>query len=138
MQIIELLERAEEGSQDLDVMVAQLLGHKIGWSQARYTGEQFAVIDWQKPHPYAGMREPCPKFTSSMDDILCLVNQMFPAFELEFRYIGGMKKNIGGMKKTHVKLTLAPTSKSHSASAHYPAQAVSLALMKAIHASPGE
>lgn len=124
MNLVELLERADQGSNDLDAMMAEMLGHKITWSQTRYTMEVFPVIAWQKPHVYAGMQEPCPKFTSSLDDIFRLLTQMHPAFEMEIKYSAITRR-------THARLQLTPTSQAWSASAQYPAQAVSLAFVKA-------
>ena len=124
MQLVELIERAEQGSNDLDAMMAEMLGHDITWSQTRQTMIMFPVVSWKKPHLYAGMTEPCPRFTESVDDIFRLINQMNPDFEMEFKYSAVTRR-------TEVKFQLTQNSPIWNASAKYPAQAMSLAFVKA-------
>jgi hypothetical protein len=71
----ELAERCEwdDASRELDAEIAVALGHEINWRQHNYTMTQFPAISWKEPHPYAGMREPCPQWTSSIDAAVTLM-----------------------------------------------------------------
>lgn len=83
MKHAELLERlrvATEGDRDLDAEVAVALGHVIKWKTANYTMEQFPAIYWKAPHPYAGMCEPCPAFTTSLDAAVALCERVLPGW----------------------------------------------------------
>ena len=71
--LIARLEKATGPDRQLDCEIAEALGHSIVWKQANYTMEAFPAILWRKPHPYAGMKEPCPKWTSSIDAAMTLV-----------------------------------------------------------------
>lgn len=62
----------------LDADLAEALGHGIEWRSARFTGDQHPVISWKAPHSYAGMREPCPMFTASLDAAATLANGTLP------------------------------------------------------------
>jgi hypothetical protein len=64
---------ATEPCRELDSEVALAAGHKIEWKQANYTMDTYPVISWNAPHPYKGMREPCPLFTGSTDAITTLI-----------------------------------------------------------------
>ncbi len=75
-KLLALAERCEREVPDrrgLDAEIATALGHSIEWVTANYTMELFPAIHWKKPHPYAGMKEPCPLFTSSLDAAVTLV-----------------------------------------------------------------
>jgi hypothetical protein len=63
----------EEPSRELDAEIAVALGHHVEWKQANYTMTAFPAISWRPPHPYAGMREPCPQWTTSLDAAVTLV-----------------------------------------------------------------
>jgi hypothetical protein len=67
------LEALKEPCRDMDAEIAVALGHKIKMVTANYTMELYPAIEWQKPHPYAGMQEPCPCWTASIDVALSLV-----------------------------------------------------------------
>lgn len=74
------LREAREGDRETDAEIAEFFGHKITWRSAGLTMESTPVIHWQAPHPYAGMREPCPFFTSSLDAAVALVRAVEPDF----------------------------------------------------------
>ena len=63
---------------DLDEALAVACGHEISWSQARYTGDSYPVITWHAPHPYVGMKEPCPLFIQSLDAMVGLIEAHLP------------------------------------------------------------
>lgn len=76
MDMLELatkLEGMSEPDREVDAEIAIALGHKIKMAMANYTMEMFPAIEWQKPHPYAGMKEPCPAWTASIDEARKLV-----------------------------------------------------------------
>jgi len=74
--LLELAKRCEAATgpdRELDAEIARALGHKIKPQTSNYTMEMFYAIEWQAPHPYAGMKEPCPAWTASLDAALTLV-----------------------------------------------------------------
>lgn len=73
IELAERCEKAEGPDRELDADIAQAFGHKVSPQTANYTMEMFYAIEWQKPHPYAGMKEPCPAWTASLDAALTLV-----------------------------------------------------------------
>lgn len=78
--LLELAERCEKATgpdRGLDEEIAIALGHKTGTAIANYTMEMILTIEWKKPHPYAGMKEPCPRWTESLDAALTLVPDGF-------------------------------------------------------------
>lgn len=70
------LKAVQEGTRELDAEIAELLGHKITWipSGTIQNANGGPVIHWRAPHPYAGRREPCPNWTTSVDAALTLVH----------------------------------------------------------------
>ena len=73
--LIAKLEAAETGSREFDAEIAEHLGHEITWSLGGYTTDANGgpTIHWKAPHHYAGMKEPCPSYTTSIDAALTLV-----------------------------------------------------------------
>jgi hypothetical protein len=72
----ELADRVEreEPSRELEVAIAFATGQKV--EERRATGwatEPYYVIHWQAPHVSAGMREPLPRWLSSLDAAVTLV-----------------------------------------------------------------
>lgn len=65
MELIERLEKATEGSHQLDAEVAKA----IGWEK-RYISQEDAIGDWHAP---GGAIKPLPRFTTSLDAALTLV-----------------------------------------------------------------
>lgn len=76
LELAEQCENATEPDRNLDADIAVALGHKIKMATANYTMEMFPAIEWQKPHPYAGMKEPCPSWTASIDAAMTLANDL--------------------------------------------------------------
>lgn len=76
--LITRLREAKEGSRELDAEIAEHFGHKIEWKQANYVMTSYPVISWQAPDPYAGMREPCPQFTTDLSAAVALARRVFP------------------------------------------------------------
>jgi hypothetical protein len=73
-ELIAALEAATEPSRELDAEIAGAAwGARTEWKQANYTMNIDVVVNWVAPHPYAGMREPCPHYTASIDAALTLV-----------------------------------------------------------------
>jgi hypothetical protein len=77
LQLKEGLAKATGPDRELDCEIGQMLGAKIERRQANYTMEFAPVIHWQAPHPYAGMKEPCPRFTASLDAAVTLVPEKY-------------------------------------------------------------
>ena len=73
-ELISALEKATGPDRDLDGEIAAAVwGAHTEWEQANYTMDIYLVVHWAPPHPYAGMKEPCPAYTASIDAALTLV-----------------------------------------------------------------
>ena len=83
--LITRLEKAKEGSWELDAEIAEHFGHKIEWKQANYVMTSYPVISWQAPDPYAGMREPCPQFTTNLSAAVALCERALPGWHWSIR-----------------------------------------------------
>ncbi len=86
--LLERVKAAKGYDRELDAEFAEALGHEISWEQARYTMDHFPAIAWQAPHPYAGMRVPCPDFTTSIDAALGIARPHLPGWVSQHRPIG--------------------------------------------------
>lgn len=71
-ELLGQIRSAPEGDRELDADIAQALGFEIEWKQANYTMEMYPVITWPPG------REPCPRFTTSVDAALTLVAYVLP------------------------------------------------------------
>lgn len=72
-------------AREVDVEIAEALGHKITWLARDdiRNANGGPVIHWQAPHPYAGMREPCPPWTASLDAVVALIERVLPGQDWE-------------------------------------------------------
>jgi hypothetical protein len=79
-EIVQALETEEEGSEELDTAIAEYLGHKIirGTPGDIRNASGRAIIQWQPPHFLAGTKEPCPKFSRSLDMAYSLIPNTGP------------------------------------------------------------
>lgn len=80
------LEAMDGPHRSVDADIAEVLGHSISWRQTRQTMEPMPVICWAAPHPYAGMVEPCPEFTGSLDAVYSLINGTTPDLVIDTRW----------------------------------------------------
>lgn len=78
--LIDRLEKAREGSRELDVEICKLLegGEEI-WLQTRYTGESYPALRRASPMHIGGFaNEHVPFVTTSVDAALALVSRCLP------------------------------------------------------------
>jgi hypothetical protein len=83
-----LLERCKAATgpdRELDADIAVALGHKITWRTSVGTMEPYPDIHWQAPHYRAGLREPCPCWSASIDAVVALIEIKLPGWDMELR-----------------------------------------------------
>lgn len=77
--------RTEDPSKDLDAEIAEAVGHRVKWHVSNGTMDPYAAIYWQTPHPRAGMKEPLPRFTTSIDAAAALMPE---GWHITIEYFG--------------------------------------------------
>jgi hypothetical protein len=125
---------------DLDADVAALLGHGVHFSAARFTGDTFPVIEWRMPHSYAGMTEPCPKFSSSVDAVLLLFGGTLAHGKLRVGYSWSLEGGSHGPSAATVTVVRKDpgAQDTFTARARGPAAALCGAAIQAILAALGD
>lgn len=79
-ELVERVQASDGPDISLDADIGAALGHEITWGQTRFTMESYPIIKWVAPHPYVGMTEPCPWFTSDLGATVRLIRATLPAF----------------------------------------------------------
>lgn len=73
-ELIAALEKATGPDRELDADIVRVAFNAgVTWRSTQYTMEVFPAVHWEAPHPYAGMSEPVPAYTASIDAALALV-----------------------------------------------------------------
>lgn len=73
LALADRVEAADGPDRELDVEIFRAIGHEVEWRPVNYIMELRPIINWKAPHVYAGMKEPCPEPTASLDAALSLV-----------------------------------------------------------------
>ncbi len=72
-ELIAAMEKATGPDRELDAEIVRVAFNAgVTWRSTNYTMEVFPVVHWEAPHPYAGMKEPVPPYTASIDAALTL------------------------------------------------------------------